>query len=84
LLRDIIHWGDPRLIADNSEVDPAAEDLSGLIADMVAACHAAPGVGLAAPQVGVSLRLFVYDDGEGNTGAVATPELSDLGRGEPR
>jgi peptide deformylase len=46
--------------------------------------YAAPGVGLAAPQVGVSLRLFVYDDGEGNTGAVANPKLSDLEDEESR
>ena len=55
-----------------------------LVDDMFETMYAAPGVGLAAPQVGVSLRLFVYDDGEGNTGAVANPELSDLEDEESR
>ena len=51
MIRDIVRYGDPRLTAGNAEVDPAAEDLSGLVADMVATCHAAPGVGLAGLEV---------------------------------
>ena len=47
-IRDIIRYGDPRLLAANDPVDPAAEDLSALIADLVQTCHAAPGIGLAA------------------------------------
>jgi peptide deformylase len=35
----------------------------------------APGVGLAAPQVGLSLRLFVFDDGEETKGAMANPVI---------
>jgi len=42
-------------------VDPSADDVSGLVADMVETCHAAPGVGLAAPQIGVNKRLAVID-----------------------
>jgi peptide deformylase len=42
--------------------------------------HAAPGVGLAAPQVGVQKRLFVYDVGDGPL-VVLNPELSEH-RGE--
>jgi peptide deformylase len=61
LIRDIVRYGDPRLTAENAEVDPAKEDLSGLVADMVATCHAAPGVGLAAPQVGVNKRVAIVD-----------------------
>jgi len=61
LIRDIVRYGDPRLLADNAEVDAAAEDLSGLIADMVATCHAAPGIGLAAPQIGVNKRVAIID-----------------------
>lgn len=52
--------------------------LRRLVDDMFETMYAAPGVGLAAPQVGVSLQFFVYDDGEGNKGFVANPELSDL------
>ena len=60
-IRDIIRYGDPRLLAANDPVDPAAEDLSALIADLVQTCHAAPGIGLAAPQIGVNKRLAVID-----------------------
>jgi peptide deformylase len=42
-------------------VDSANEDLAVLIADMVDTCHAAPGVGLAAPQIGVNKRVAIVD-----------------------
>jgi peptide deformylase len=41
-----------------AEIDPA---LRGLAADMLETMYAAPGIGLAAPQVGVTKRLFVAD-----------------------
>ena len=61
LIRDIVRFGDPRLLAENLEVDPAREELAGLVADMVESCHAAPGVGLAAPQIGVNKRVAIID-----------------------
>lgn len=61
LIRDIVRFGDPRLTAENDEIDAAGEDLSGLVAEMVATCHAAPGVGLAAPQIGVNRRIAIID-----------------------
>lgn len=56
--------------------------LRATVEDMFETMYAAPGVGLAANQVGISLRFFVYDDGEGHKGFVANPELSDLGEVE--
>ena len=61
LIRDIVRYGDERLTASNAEVDPRAEDISGLVADMVETCHAAPGVGLAAPQIGINKRIAIID-----------------------
>ncbi|HEY1434894.1 MAG TPA: peptide deformylase [Thermoanaerobaculia bacterium] len=61
MIRDIVRYGDPRLIAGNAEIDVSREDLSGLVADMIATCHAAPGVGLAAPQIGVNKRVAIID-----------------------
>jgi peptide deformylase len=59
-IRDLLHWGDERLIASNEEViEP--DGLSALVADLVETCHAAPGVGLAAPQIGVNRRVAVVD-----------------------
>jgi peptide deformylase len=49
---------------------------------MVEVMLEAPGVGLAANQVGIAMRFFVYDDGQGNAGFVANPELSDLKKEE--
>jgi peptide deformylase len=58
-------FGDPvlkRPAADVVEFDGA---LAKLVDAMYETMYAAPGVGLAAPQVGVQRRFFVYDDGEG-------------------
>src|SRR5262245_23657344 len=61
LIRDIVRYGDPRLTAENAEVNAASENISGLLADMVETCHAAPGVGLAAPQIGVNKKVAIID-----------------------
>lgn len=59
-IRDLVRWGDERLLAPNEEVvEP--DGLAGLLEDLVATCHAAPGVGLAAPQIGVNRRVAIVD-----------------------
>jgi peptide deformylase len=57
----ILKWPDPRLSQVCAPV--GAEDVSGLAAAMLETMYDAPGRGLAAPQVGVILRLFVMDCG---------------------
>jgi peptide deformylase len=57
--------GDPVLRQRAPEVANIDGRLVKLADDMVATMYAAPGMGLAAPQVGVEKRLFVYDVGEG-------------------
>jgi len=59
-------------------VTEVTNELRSLAADMVDTMHAAPGVGLAAPQVGVSVQMFVwhYDDGEISEGVVVNPTLT--------
>jgi peptide deformylase len=69
-------FGDPVLkqrAADVTEVDGA---LVRLVDDMVETMYAAPGVGLAAPQVGVQKRLFVYDVGDGPR-ALVNPRIEE-------
>jgi peptide deformylase len=57
----IARMGHPVLLRRaDSVVDPTAPDLARLAADMIETMHDAPGVGLAAPQVHVSLRLIVF------------------------
>jgi peptide deformylase len=70
--------GDPVLRERAREVDVFDDALARLADDMFESMYDAPGVGLAAPQVGLSIRLFVYDDGERARGAIANPELTDL------
>ena len=54
-------YPDPILRVKCPPVERFDEELRNLAADMVETMHAAPGVGLAAPQVGVELRLAVVD-----------------------
>ena len=61
----IVQVGDPVLRASTTAVGSDAirtGAMQDLVAGMVAAMHAAPGIGLAAPQVGVSCRMFVMED----------------------
>ena len=74
--------GEPVLRERSRPVERFDGSLSRVVNDMFETMYAAPGVGLAAPQVGISLRFFVYDDGEGNKGFVANPQLSDMARHE--
>lgn len=72
-------FGDPVLHSPALPVTAFDDDLRRLVADMVDTMHAAPGVGLAAPQVGVPLRLFVYEytdtDDVLHSGAAVNPVL---------
>ncbi|MFT4122309.1 MAG: peptide deformylase [Microbacteriaceae bacterium] len=71
--------GDPVLHEPAQPVGTVDGGLRSLVADMIETMAAAPGVGLAAPQVGVGRRLFVYDwtDGDGvrHSGVAIDPEL---------
>ena len=69
--------GDPVLREPTKPVEAFDDALRALVEDMFETMYAAPGVGLAANQVGVSRSFFVYDDREGHTGFVANPELSE-------
>ena len=73
-------FGDPVLKQPAAEVSEIDDALVRLVEGMIQTMYEAPGVGLAAPQVGVQKRLFVYDVGEG-AHVVINPVLSDL-RGE--
>jgi peptide deformylase len=61
VIRPIVKYGKDVLHQPAASVEEITPDLQRLIDDMVETMYAAPGVGLAAPQVGVPLRLFVID-----------------------
>ncbi len=83
--------GDPVLAAPTRQVTDFDEGLATLIDQMVTAMTIAEGVGLAAPQVGVDLAVFVYDCPDGTGGRArghlvnpsietsGEPDLSDEG-----
>jgi peptide deformylase len=56
----IVMYGDPVLRQRAKEIEKGA-DLKQLVEDMYETMHAAQGIGLAAPQIGKSVRLFVVD-----------------------
>ena len=61
MIRPILKYGDSVLHERARNVDAVTPEIERLIDDMIETMYAAPGVGLAAPQVGEPLRLFVVD-----------------------
>jgi peptide deformylase len=61
MIRPILKYGDSILHDPAQVVDAITPEIERLVDDMIETMYAAPGVGLAAPQVGVALRVFVVD-----------------------
>src|SRR4029078_2750734 len=61
MIRQILKYGDQILHEPARTVDAITSDVSSVITDMVETMYAAPGIGLAATQIGVPLRIFVLD-----------------------
>jgi peptide deformylase len=61
MLRPILRYGERPLHTPAAPVTRFDDELRRLIDDMIETMYAAPGIGLAAPQVGVPLRVFVVD-----------------------
>ncbi len=82
-LRPILKWPDDRLSAVCELIDRITRETVALAEDMLETMYAAPGRGLAAPQVGVLSRLFVMDvawkDGERTPQVFVNPEIAWAG-----
>ena len=61
MILPVVAYGDPVLKKEAEEITKDYPDLQKLIADMFETMYEAAGVGLAAPQIGKSIRLFVVD-----------------------
>ena len=61
MLRPIVRYGADVLHGPAAPVEDVTPEIQTLIDDMIQTMYAAPGVGLAAPQVGVGVRIFVCD-----------------------
>ena len=83
----IITYGEPRLEAPNATVTRFDQDLEQLVEDMKVTCWAVPGVGLAAPQIGVNQRVAIIDTSIGEDPdaliVLVNPELVES-RGKSR
>jgi peptide deformylase len=73
MIYPIVMYGDPVLRQKAKDIEPGT-DLKQLIADMVDTMHAASGIGLAAPQIGKAIRLFVVD----GSGLEDEPEMENF------
>jgi len=79
-LLKIARLGHPVLLGRAEEVvDPTAPEIQRLIADMAETMADAGGIGLAAPQVHVPLRLFLFRAGPGAPHVLINPEIVPLG-----
>ena len=61
MIRPIVRYGADVLHQPAAPVEAVTPEIEALVDDMIQTMYAAPGVGLAAPQVGVGVRIFVCD-----------------------
>src|SRR5437667_8967229 len=61
MIRPILKYGDAALKERAQPVDAVTPDIERVVDDMVETMYAAPGIGLAAPQVGIPLQIFTID-----------------------
>jgi peptide deformylase len=76
-VRPFVPWPDRRLRTPAAPVDSVTDAIRTLWADMIDTMEAMPGLGLAAPQIGVLLRVAVVDasDARGQAIRLANPEV---------
>jgi peptide deformylase len=80
-VRDIRILGDSALRVRCSEVEKIDDEVRELVDDLMDTMYAADGIGLAAPQVGIPLRVFVYDvrEPEIEPGVLINPRFVEAG-----
>ena len=65
-VRKIVHYGTPSLREPSKEVHKVSKKITELVRDLMDTMYAQNGVGLAAPQIGENVRVFVIDVSTGN------------------
>lgn len=78
MILPIIAYGDPVLRKVSRDIDKEYPNLKQLIADMFETMYHARGVGLAAPQIGLDIRLFVVDASPFDDDEEDRPELKNF------
>jgi peptide deformylase len=76
-VREVRYLGDPVLREMCREVEAIDDDVRALVDDLLETMYAEDGIGLAAPQIGVPLRVFVYDvrDDVVDPGVLVNPRI---------
>jgi peptide deformylase len=76
MAHNIRTFGDPVLKSEAAAITDVDGKLVRLAEEMVHVMYAAPGIGLAAPQIGVQKQMFVYDIGEGPA-TIVNPRIEE-------
>jgi len=74
-MKEIVKFGHPSLKLNSTDVTKFDDDLVNLVNEMIDIMYAAPGVGLAAPQIGINKNIFVFDSGAGAKVAINPTNL---------
>jgi len=69
-MKEIVKFGHPSLKIKSEDVQDFDKHLKVLVSEMIEIMYNAPGVGLAAPQIGINKNIFVFDAGDGPKVAV--------------
>ena len=80
MILPIVAYGDPVLKAEAEDIEQSHPGLDELVLNMWETMYEADGVGLAAPQVGLSIRLFVCDGSPFAEGEKGDPSCKDFKR----
>ena len=76
-MNDIVTFGHPALNMKSENIEHIDDYIVSLAKRMIDIMYEAPGVGLAAPQIGINKNLFVFDAGDGPKVAI-NPKIEDL------
>ncbi|MBR8749330.1 Peptide deformylase [Fusobacterium sp. DD29] len=78
MIYEIKKYGSTVLRDEAQNVEKIDEEIKEILENMVGTMYATKGVGLAAPQIGVSKRMFVCDKGDGNVRKIINPVITPL------
>ena len=81
MIRPVLKYGASELETESSPITGFDDEIRSLAQDMLETMYAAPGIGLAAPQVGVNLRLIVIDisggEEQGRQLVLVNPDITE-------
>ena len=76
-MSEIVTFGHPALTTKSADIEIIDDYIVNLSKRMIDIMYAAPGVGLAAPQIGINKNIFVFDSGDGPFVAI-NPKMDEL------